>query len=50
VVKLEGSVAELVEEWGRWQEKILAYGAKEATTSKALATKLASTVGKDSFT
>ena len=40
IVKLEGSVAELVEGWKVWEEKILTYGWQEAGTSKALAAKL----------
>lgn len=46
IVNLEGSVAELIEEWKKWEEKILVYGLKEAGTSKALATKIADAQGK----
>ena len=48
-MKLDGSIAELVEEWKQWEEKILAYGMREATTSKALAAKLTNTEGEDAY-
>ena len=49
MVKLDGSIAELVGEWKQWEEKILAYGMREATTTKALATKLANTESEDAY-
>ena len=48
-MKLDGSIAELVGEWKQWEEKILAYGMREATTSKVLASKLANTEGEDAY-
>ena len=48
-MKLDGSIAELVEEWKQWEEKILAYGMREATTSQVLASKLANTEGEDAY-
>ena len=35
--------------WEKWEEKIVAYGMRKATTSKALATKLANTEGEDAY-
>ena len=43
---MEGSIAELVEEWKQWEERILAFGIKEAATSKSLAAKMASMEGE----